>query len=158
MTVEMGSKAPNFSAFQCNGEKFEPFQLSDNLGQENLVLAFFPFAFSSACANEFCKFRDDLAQFEQLKAKIYGVSCDSPFALNAFIKANQLNFKLISDFNKEISKSFGVLKEDVIGLKGVAKRSVFVLDKQGTIRYRWVTEDAKVMPDFAELHKTLKSL
>ena len=158
MSIEIGQKAPDFTAWVCDGEKSQPFKLSDQLGKENLVLAFFPFAFSSVCTNEVCKFRDDLAQYGKLNAQVYGISIDSPFVLNAFIKDQKLNFKLVSDFNKTASKEFGVLYEDLGGFKGVSKRSIFVLDKMGKVLSRWVTEDPRVMPDFAEVQKALQTM
>lgn len=157
MAIEIGQKAPDFSAWVCDGEKFQPFKLSEQLGKENLVLAFFPFAFSSVCTNEVCKFRDDYAIFGKLNAQVFAISIDSPFTLNAFIKAQNLNFKLLSDFNKSVSRAYGALHEDLAGFMGVSKRSIFVLEKTGKVLYRWISDDPKVMPDFAEVQKSLKA-
>ncbi|MCS6937236.1 MAG: peroxiredoxin [Candidatus Bipolaricaulota bacterium] len=156
--MELHQKAPDFTTKASDGERIEDFTLSKELGKEHIVLAFFPLAFTSVCTNEMCQFRDQMQQFHQLKARVYGISVDSPFALNAFIKANGLKFKLLSDFNKEISRAYGVLYEDLMGLKGVAKRSVFVLDKNGILRYKWVSEDPKVLPNFDEIQKVLQGL
>lgn len=158
MPPELNQKAPDFTTKACDGEKIEDFTLSKELGTENLVLAFFPLAFSPVCTNEMCSFRDNLSQFNSLKARVYGISVDSPFVLNAFIKANGLKFKLLTDFNKEISRSYSVLHEDLMGLKGVSKRSVFVLDKNGIVQYKWVSDDPRQLPDFGAIKKTLEEM
>lgn len=158
MAVDVGQKAPDFTLPGCDGNKAEPLTLSKELGKENIILAFFPLAFSPVCTNELCQFRDGLSQFNKLNAKVFGISVDSPYANNAFIKAHNLNFKLLSDFNKDVSRLYGVLHEDLGGLKGVSKRSVFVIDKQGTVRYKWVSEDPTKMPDQKEIIKALERL
>lgn len=158
MAIELNQKASDFTTKACDGEKVEDFTLSKELGKENIVLAFFPLAFSPVCTNEMCSFRDSLAQFNSLKARVYGISVDSPFTLNAFIKANNLRFKLLTDFNKEISRAYGVLHEDLMGLKGVSKRSVFVLDKNGIVRYRWVSDDPRQLPDLEAIRTALQGL
>jgi len=158
MSVTVGQKAPDFTVPSSDGEKVEPFQLSKNLGQGNMVLAFFPLAFTPVCTSEMCQFRDSLSQLNSVKAQVYGISVDSPYALNAFIKAHNLKFKLLSDFNKEVSRTYGVLHEKLGTFVGVSKRSIFVLDPSGVIRYRWVTEDPKVMPNFAEIQQVLEKV
>jgi peroxiredoxin len=158
MPAELNQKAPDFTTKVCDGEKFEDFTLTKELGKENIVLAFFPLAFSPVCTNEMCSFRDNLSQFSSLKARVYGISVDSPFVLNAFIKAHDLKFKLLTDFNREISQAYGVLHEDLMGLKGVSKRSVFVIDKQGVVRYKWVSEDPRQLPDLAAIRAALEGL
>lgn len=158
MPTELHQKAPDFTTKACDGEKIEDFTLSKELGTENLVLAFFPLAFSPVCTNEMCSFRDTLSQFNSLKARVYGISVDSPFVLNAFIQANGLKFKLLTDFNKEISRSYSVLHEDLLGLKGVSKRSVFVLDKNGIVQYKWVSDDPRQLPDLGAIKKTLEEM
>ena len=158
MSVNIGQKAPDFTLPASDGDKVEPFQLSKNLGSSNIVLAFFPLAFASGCTNEMCQFRDSMSQFNSVKAQVYGISVDSPYALNAFIKAQGLTFKLLSDFNKEVSRTYGVLHEKLGTLVGVSKRSIFVLDPSGSVRYRWVSDDPKVMPNFDEIQQTLQKL
>lgn len=158
MSLKLNQKAPDFTTKVCDGEKIEEFTLSKELEKENVVLAFFPLAFSPVCTTEMCSFRDSLARFNSLKARVYGISVDSPFTLNAFIKANNLKFKLLTDFNKEISRAYGVLHEDLMGLKGVSKRSVFVLDKTGVVRYHWVSDDPRQLPDFEAIRTTLQGL
>lgn len=156
--MELNRKVPDFTSKAGDGERVEDFTLSKELGQEHIVLAFFPLAFTSVCTNEMCQFRDQMEQFHSLKARVYGISVDSPFALNAFIKAHALKFKLLTDFNKEISRAYGVLYEDLMGLKGVSKRSVFVIDKNGLLRYKWVSEIPKELPNFIEIKRVLEEL
>jgi len=153
----LGEKAPDFTLPLCDGERVGQFTLSEHLGK-NVVLAFFPLAFTSVCTQEMCTFSDQLHAFGGLNADVYGISVDSPFALNAFIKAHNLRLKLLSDFNKEVSRAYDVLHEELMGLKGVSKRSVFVLDKEGIVRYRWVSDDPGKMPNFDEIRSTLDGL
>jgi len=153
----LGEKAPDFTLPLCDGESVGQFTLSEHLGK-NVVLAFFPLAFTSVCTQEMCTFSDRWNEFAGLNAEVYGISVDSPFALNAFIKAHDLKIPLLSDFNKEVSRKYDALHEELMGLKGVSKRSVFVLDKDGVVRYRWVSEDPGKMPDFDEIRATLDGL
>ena len=155
---DLGEKAPDFTLPLCDGENVGQFTLSEHLGERNVVLAFFPLAFTSVCTKEMCTFSDQLNAFSGLNADVYGISVDSPFALNAFIKANNLQLKLLSDFNKEVSRAYDVLHEELMGLRGVSKRSVFVLDKDGVVRYRWVSDDPGKMPDFEEIRSALDGL
>lgn len=158
MAAEIGQKAPDFVAQMSDGAKVEPFKLSDHLGEENIVLAFFPFAFSGVCTEEFCTFRDDLSRYSELNAKVLGISVDSPHALNAWIRHDGLKINMLSDFNKEVSPQFGAFHEELGPYKGVSKRSIFVLDKEGMIKYRWVSDVPTNLPDFEEVQKALQSL
>lgn len=158
MAIKTGDQAPNFTLPLCDGENVTSLTLNDRVGKENVVLAFFPLAFTPVCREELCEFRDQLGQFSQLKAKVYGISVDSPFSLNAFSKAEQLNFELLSDFNKETAANYGVLHETLGDFKGVAKRSVFVVDKQGTVQYDWVSEDPRNKPNLGEITAALERL
>jgi peroxiredoxin len=119
------------------------------------VLAFFPAAFSSVCTKELCTFRDSLAALNKVNAQVYGISVDTFFTLKAFQEAQGLSFPLLSDFNKQAIRDYGVFNEDMIGLKGIAKRAVFVLDKEGTIRHREVLEDARNEPDYQKVFAAL---
>lgn len=158
MALEVGQKAPDFTVPSVDGTNPPaPLTLSKELGQGPVVLAFFPFAFTSVCTTEMCHFRDNLAQYNQLNAKVFGISVDSPATLNKFAQEQKFNFKLLSDFNKEIIQKFDAMHENLGGLKGVAKRSVFVLDKNGTVKYRWVSEDPKQLPDFNAVKNAVES-
>src|SRR5262245_39393727 len=147
MSVDVGSKAPDFTLM--NQER-QPVTLSAQQGHP-VVLAFFPAAFSSVCTKELCTFRDELAQLNAASAQVYGISVDTFFALKALHTDQRLNFPLLSDFNKQVIREYGVLNEDMIGLKGIAKRAVFVLDEDGVVRHREVLEDARNEPDYQKV-------
>jgi peroxiredoxin len=135
----------------------QPVTLSAQRGKP-VVLAFFPAAFSSVCAKELCTFQDALAQLNQANAQVYGISVDTFFALKAFHDQQKLAFPLLSDFNKQVIRDYGVFNEDMIGLKGIAKRAVFVIDKDGVVRHREVLDDARNEPDYGAVHQALASL
>jgi len=144
ISVDVGSKAPDFTLMNHDRQ---PVTLSAQRGHP-VVLAFFPAAFSSVCQKELCTFRDELAKLNQAQAQVYGISVDTFFALKAFHAEQKLNFPLLSDFNKQVIRDYGVFNEDMIGLKGIAKRAVFVIDADGVVRYRQVLEDARQEPDY----------
>jgi glutaredoxin-dependent peroxiredoxin len=154
MSVDVGSKAPDFTLM--NHER-QPVTLSQQRGRP-VVLAFFPAAFSSVCTKELCTFQDALAKLNEVNAAVYGISVDTFFTLKAFHDQQKLTFPLLSDFNKEVIRSYGVFNEDMIGLKGIAKRAVFVLDKEGVVRLREVLDDARNEPDYRKVHEALASL
>jgi peroxiredoxin len=152
MAAELGSKAPDFSL--VNGDR-ETVKLSDQLGSGNIVLAFFPGAFSGTCTKEMCNFRDSMAELKGLNAKVLGISTDTFFTLKAWGDQQKLGFPLLSDYNKEAIQAYGVVNPDMIGLKNIAKRAVFVIDKGGVIRYREILEDARNEPDYEKLRQAL---
>jgi peroxiredoxin len=154
MSVDVGSKAPDFT---LTNEERQPVKLSEQRGKP-VVLAFFPAAFSGVCTKELCTFRDSLARLNQAHAQVYGISVDTFFTLKAFKDAQGYNFPLLSDFNKQAIRDYGVFNEDMIGLKGIAKRAVFVIDKDGIVRHREVLEDARNEPSYDAVFKTLASL
>jgi peroxiredoxin len=154
MAVDVGSKAPDFT---LTNEERQPVKLSEQRGKP-VVLAFFPAAFSSVCTKELCTFRDSLARLNQARAQVYGISVDTFFTLKAYHDQQGYNFPLLSDFNKEAIREYGVFNEDMIGLKGIAKRAVFVIDKDGIVRHREVLEDARNEPDYEKVFKTLDGL
>jgi peroxiredoxin len=154
MSVDVGTKAPDFTLMN---QDRQPVTLSAQQGQP-VVLAFFPAAFSSVCTTELCTFRDQLASLNSAKAQVYGISVDTFFALKAFHDAQGLTFPLLSDFNKDVIRQYGVFNEDMIGLKGIAKRSVFVIDSDGIVRHREVLDDARNEPDYAKVLESLSKL
>ena len=154
MSVDVGTTAPDFT---LTDQDRHPVTLSQQRGRP-VVLAFFPGAFSSVCEKELCTFRDSMAQLGKATAQVYGISTDTFFALKAFSDQQKLNFPLLSDFNKQVIRDFGVFNEDMIGLKGIAKRAVFVIDKNGVVRHREVLEDARNEPNYQKIHDTLASL
>jgi len=151
--MDIGDKAPDFELPSTEGKKV---RLKDALGKGKILLLFYPFAFSSVCTAEMCSIRDGMTEFTAVKAKVFGISVDSPYAQKAWVQQLNLNFPLLSDFNKEVSKAYAVLYEDLGGFKGVAKRSAFVLDREGIIRYKWVSEDPEKLPDLEAIKKVLQ--
>jgi len=154
MAVDVGSKAPDFT---LTNQDRQPVTLSGQKGHP-VVLAFFPAAFSSVCTKEMCTFRDSLAELNKAKAQVYGISVDTFFTLKAFQDQQKLNFPLLSDFNKQAIRDYGVFNEDIIGLKGIAKRAVFVIDKDGVVRHREVLEDARNEPDYRKVQEVLSGI
>ena len=148
-------QAPDFTLKNTQNEDVT---LSSLLGDKNVVLLFFPLAFSSVCTKELCSTRDNLKIYNSLDAKVLGVSVDSFFTLKAFKESNNLNFSLLSDFNKEVSEKYDSLYEDFFGMKGVSKRSVFVIDKEGSIIHSEILDDAGDMPDLSKVQEVLSEL
>jgi len=144
MAADVGSQAPDFTLMD---QDRQPVTLSAARGRP-VVLAFFPAAFSSVCTKELCTFRDSMAKLNAARAQVYGISVDTFFTLKVFGGQQGLAFPLLSDFNKEVIRQYGVFNEDMIGLKGIAKRAVFVIDQAGVVRYREVLEDARNEPDY----------
>ena len=155
MAAEVGSKAPNFSL--VNGER-ETVKLSDATATGNVVLAFFPGAFSGTCTKEMCAFRDSMSQLKGLNANVLGISTDTFFTLKAWGDQQKLGFPLLSDYNKEAIQAYGVVNPDMIGLKNISKRAVFVIDKGGVVRYREILEDARNEPDYDKLKQALAEI
>jgi peroxiredoxin len=153
-SVDVGTIAPDFTLVD---QDRHPVTLSASRGRP-VVLAFFPGAFSSTCTAELCTFNNHMSQLNAANAQVYGISVDTFFALKAFRDAQHLSFPLLSDFNKEVIRLYDVFFEDMIGLKGLAKRAVFVIDKDGVIRHRQVVEDARNEPDYQPVFATLRSL
>ncbi len=123
-----------------------------------VVLAFFPAAFSSVCVKELCTFRDSLSRLDEANAQVYGISVDTFFALKAFQDSQRLKFPLLSDFNKQVIRDYGVFNEDMVGLKGISKRAVFVLDHEGVVRHREVLDDARNEPNYDKVFEALATI
>jgi peroxiredoxin len=136
----------------------EKVTLSHELGSGNVVLAFFPGAFSATCTKEMCSLRDSMSQFASVNAKVLGISTDTFFVLKAWGDQQKLGFTLLSDYNKEAIDLYGVVNPDMIGLKNIARRAVFVIDKAGIVRYREILEDARNEPDYVKLNDALARL
>ena len=152
MAVEVGSTAPDFTLVNQDREAVT---LSQELGKGNVVLAFFPGAFSGTCTKEFCKLSDTMGSFTSVHAQVLVISTDTFFALKAWDDQQKLGFPLLSDYNKEVIHKYGVVNPDMIGLKNIAKRAVFVIDTGGVVRYSEVLEDARNEPDYAKLNEAL---
>jgi len=158
MSVKVGDKAPEFSLLNQDTEKVS----LDNFKGKNVVLLFFPLANTGVCTKEMCTFRDELKTYENLDAQVLGISVDSPFALKMWQEKNNYNFPLLSDFNKKTAANYGALYDVFVpgklDLKGVAKRSAFVIDKHSYIKYTEVLEDAGNEPSYENIKNTLKEL
>jgi len=155
MSVAVGQKAPDFKLF--NTEKKE-ISLSDYKGK-NLVILFFPLAFTGVCTAELCSIRDNYSVYTSLNAEVIGISIDSLFSLEKFKKEQNYNFNLLSDFNKTTAKDYDSLYETFgFGMLGVTKRSAFVIDKTGIIQYAEILEDAGKQPDFDKIKATLEKI
>jgi glutaredoxin-dependent peroxiredoxin len=156
MPADVGQKAPDFT---LPNQDRQPMALRDALAKDAVVLAFFPAAFSSVCTKELCTLRDQLGPLNHLaKAQVFGISVDTPFALKAFANAEKLSFPLLSDFNKEVIRAYDVVNPDMIGLKGIARRAVFVIGRDGTVLYKEVLDDARNEPSYEKLNGALASL
>ena len=136
----------------------QPVALSAALKNGPVVLAFFPAAFSSVCTNEMCAFRDSMAALNAANAQVLGVSTDTFFALKAWADQQRLNFPLLSDYNKEVIQQYDVANPDMIGLKNIAKRAVFVIGPDGIVRHKEVLADARNEPDYDKVRATLAAL
>ncbi len=156
MATDVGMKAPQFTLVNTD---LKAVSITDFSGK-NVVLAFYPAAFTGVCQKEMCTFRDALNDFASANTAVLGVSVDSPFANKEFAAKNGLNFPLLSDITREVIKQYDVVFNDLAGVKGftVAKRSVFVIDRQGVIRYKWVAPEPKVEPNYAEVTAAVKKL
>ena len=155
MAVDVGAQAPDFT---LPNQDREPVTLSEQLEKGPVVLAFFPAAFSSVCTTEMCTFRDSSSALNKVNATVLGVSVDSFFALKAWQEAQSLNFPLLSDFNREVIRKYGVVNPDMIGLKDISKRATFVIDRSGTVRHAEVLEDARNEPNYARVTQALEAL
>jgi peroxiredoxin len=155
MSIQAGQKAPPFSLYDSDKNKVN---LSEYAGK-NVLLLFFPLAFTSVCTAELCSVRDNLARYNQLNAEVFGISVDSLHTLNRFKQDQHLNFRLLSDFNKEVSAEYGCLYDKFsFDMKGVSKRAAFVLDKNGIVKYAEVLENAGNQPDFSAIQHALETV
>ena len=155
MNILTGQTAPEFTLHDTAKNKVS---LTDFKGK-NVLLLFFPQAFTGVCTKELCAVRDDISRYSNLNAQVIGISVDSVFTLAKFKEDQQYNFPLLSDFNKEVSALYGSLYNDwILDMKGVSKRSAFVIDKASKVCYADVLENAGEMPDFKTINETLAGL
>ena len=157
MSIIVGQKAPDFSLY--NSEK-ELVRLSGFAGESSVLLLFFPLAFTSVCTRELCEVRDDISRYSNADTQVLGISVDSVFTLAKYKEEQQLNFPLLSDFNKEVSGLYGSIYPTFgnMGMLGVSKRSAFLIDKEGVIQYAEVLESAADVPDFSAIHQKLAAI
>jgi peroxiredoxin len=155
MAIQIGQQAPDFTLRDTDKQ---PITLSSQRGK-NVVLLFYPLAFTGTCTKELCMTRDDIAKYNSMNAEVFGISVDSLYAQGRFKNELNLNFPLLSDFNKEASIAFDTIYESFSNdMKGVSKRSAFVIDAEGIVRYAEVLENASDIPDFGAIQKCLEQL
>ncbi len=152
-TLAVGSPAPDFT-LPATGSK-KPLSLSSYRGSHNVVLLFFPFAFTGVCENELCSVRDSLAEYEALDAVVLAISADSPFVLEEWASREGFGFPLLSDFNREVAPLYDSLYQKLGNFVGVPRRSAFVIDKQGRVRYREVCPSPGDQPSFSAIRAAL---
>lgn len=152
----------NFIDFTLKNQRFENIRLSDFVGKKNVLLLFFPFVNSGVCEKELCQTRDGLEDYKGFDATVFAISVDSPFAQKLWDEKLKFGFDLLSDFNKEVCRLYGVLDENWVpgkyGYNGVAKRSAFIIDKEGKIRYMEILDDPGKEPDYTKIKETLANL
>jgi len=157
MVLRIGQRVPEFS---LPDQKKQERKLSDFTQRGSVILAFFPFAFSGVCDREMCTFRDGMAKFNSAKSQVVGISVDSVFTLSVFAQTYNIQFPLLSDFNKRVSRAYGVLHDTwvTLGYKGVSKRAAFIVDGRGILRYKWVTEAPSNEPPYDDLVAALTKI
>jgi peroxiredoxin len=153
--LEVGNEAPDFTLLESPGKSVT---LSEELKKGPVVLVFYPADFTSVCQEELCRFRDVLADYNNMGANVLGISVDGIFSHKAFKEANDIEFPLLSDWDKTVIKDYNIVHEDFVGMKEVAKRSVFVVDTDGIVVYTWVSEDPGKLPPFDEVKMAVTKL
>lgn len=156
MKIKKGDKALEFSLNDTGGKEISLADLQ-NKGKGDTLLLFFPLAFSRICTDELCTTRDNMKFYNSLNANVAAISTDSFFTLREFKKLNNLNFILLSDYNREVSAKYGALYEDYYGMKGVSKRAAFIIASDGIVKYAEVLDDSDKQPDFKAIQKSLMS-
>lgn len=155
MGLKVGDKAPLFELYN---DREETTGLKDFAGR-NVIVLFFPLAFTGVCTEELCTVRDGMSRYQKLGTDVVAISVDSVFTLQKFKQAEGLNFPLLSDFNKEVSRQYGALYDTfVMGMEGVSKRAAFVIDGEGVVRYAEVLKNAGDQPDYSAIETTLTEL
>ena len=155
MKIEKGQEAPDFSLYSSDRSKITLSELKN----QNILLLFFPVAFTGTCTKELCSVRDNISLYNDIDAKVFGISVDSVYSLARYKEEQRLNFPLLSDFNKEASEAYGCLYDTFsYDMRGVSKRSAFVIDKNGIVQYAEVLEKATDLPDFEAVQKKLRSI
>jgi glutaredoxin-dependent peroxiredoxin len=157
MKIQTNQQAPEISLFDT---EMKPVNLSDFKGQKNVLVLFFPMAFTGVCTKELCGVRDDIARYSNANAQIIGISVDSVFSLAKFKEEQGYNFPLLSDFNKVASNNYGCIYDSFtgMGMVGVSKRSAFVIDKAGLVQYTEILESAGDIPNFDAINEVLANL
>ena len=159
MSLTVGTTAPDFTLSTKNANGIQKISLKESLANGKVVLLFFPLAFTGVCTDEMCSVSGGIEDYKALNASVYAISVDSMFAQEAWVNANKITIPVLSDFNKEVSKAYGVLAEEFLpeklGLKGVSNRSAFVINTDGTIAFAWSSENPGNLPPFDEMKQAL---
>ena len=155
IALKIGDEAPDFSLLEAPGQSVT---LSEELKNGPVVLVFYPADFTSGCTKELCTFRDMLTGFNDLGAQVLGISVDGIFSHGAFKKQNDIQFPLLSDWEKKTIRNYGIVMPDLAGMKEVAKRSVFVVDTDGKVTYAWVSDNPGILPNFDEVKQAVSTL
>ncbi len=163
MSLAVGTKAPDFTLSTKTADGPRQIKLSDQFGKKNTLLLFFPMAFTGTCTTEMCDVSNGLQAYSDINATVYGISGDNPFAQEAWAKKEKITVPLLSDYEHKVAKAYGVaydsfLPQSNLGMAGVAKRSAFVIDRNGVIQYAEVREDARELPDFHKIKAKLADL
>lgn len=163
MPLAVGTKAPDFTLSTKTPDGPKKIKLSDNFGQKNAVLLFFPMAFTGTCTEEMCSTSKELPSYKGMNAVVYGISGDNPFAQEAWAKKESIDVTLLSDYEHKVAKDYGVVYDSFLpqmnlGMGGVPKRSAFVIDKSGVIQYAESNDDAKQLPNFDKIKAKLAEL
>lgn len=163
MAIQVGDKAPDFTLVTKTAEGPQLVKLSDEIGKSHIVLLFVPMAFTGVCTTELCDISGGISEYEALDAKVFGISGDSPFAQEAWAQKSGITLPLLSDYEHNVAKAYGVAYEQFLPeanliMGGVAKRSAFVIDKEGIVRFADVKDHPKDLPDFEGVKATLQSL
>ena len=161
MSIKIGDKAPDFTLVTKTADGPQLVKLSDEIGKANIVLLFVPMAFTGVCTAELCDISSGIKDYEELDAKVFGISGDNPFAQDAWAQKEGITIPLLSDYEHDVAKAYGVayeqfLPEAKLIMGGVAKRSAFLIDKEGIIRFADVKEHPKDLPDFETLKAALR--
>ncbi len=153
MTIRAGDPAFRFALPAKPGEMVD---VGECIGRDPVVLLFIFLAFSPVCTAELCRVRDTWDRWKGLNTRVFGISVDSPFATDRFRQAEGIPFPILSDFNRDVSRAYGVLHDEFRGLREISKRSVFVIARDGTVAYDWVSDDPGVEPDYAEVEAAVR--
>ncbi|MFD2255409.1 redoxin domain-containing protein [Luteolibacter algae] len=163
MSIKTGDKAPDFTLVTKTADGPQLVKLSDEIGKANIVLLFVPMAFTGVCTTELCDISSGIKDYEALNAKVFAISGDNPFAQEIWAQKEGITVPLLSDYEHNVAKAYGVAYEQFLPdanliMGGVAKRSAFVIDKEGTIRFVDIKDHPKDLPDFDAVKETLGSL
>ena len=163
MSLSLGSKAPDFTLSTKTADGPKQITLSENFGKQNTLLLFFPMAFTGVCTQEFCDVSQGLSAYNDLNAAVYGISGDNPFAQEAWAQKENISVPLLSDYEHKVASAYGVAYESFLpdhglGMSGVAKRSAFIVDKEGVIQYAESSDDPKELPNFDAIRAKLAQL